>query len=60
MSRTETPELRDLADKYQGALVIYLGDVAKDEDNKVQRKHKTSSTQTADVGNAPVYSKRSK
>lgn len=35
MSRTETPELRDLADKYQGALVIFLGDVSKEEDNKV-------------------------
>lgn len=35
MSRSETPELRSLADKYQGALIIYLGDVSKEEHNKV-------------------------
>lgn len=34
VSRTETPELSALAAKYPGVLLISLGDVAKDEDNK--------------------------
>ncbi|KAK4051308.1 hypothetical protein OIO90_004789 [Microbotryomycetes sp. JL221] len=34
MSRSETPELVDLADTYKGALNIFKGDVAKDGDNK--------------------------
>ncbi|KAK4705166.1 hypothetical protein P7C70_g1036, partial [Phenoliferia sp. Uapishka_3] len=34
VSRTETPELTSLASKYPGVLLISLGDVAKDEDNK--------------------------
>ncbi|KAL8291727.1 hypothetical protein RQP46_001985 [Phenoliferia psychrophenolica] len=34
VSRTETPELTSLAAKYPGVLVISLGDVSKDEDNK--------------------------
>lgn len=34
MSRSETPELTALAATYEGALLIYKGDVAKDEDNK--------------------------
>lgn len=36
VSRTETPELISLADKFSGALIISKGDVALDKDNKVK------------------------
>lgn len=34
MSRSESPELTALAAKYVGVLVLFKGDVSKDEDNK--------------------------